>query len=84
MSTVARLHAPARRGRFAIHERDRNTFRNPEQCLRIHRGGLVSTEAYQLRHCWDFIPHFAGAEPPAYLISDISLDLEALTQALEV
>jgi hypothetical protein len=45
----------------------------------------VSTKAYRLRRRWNYlIRHLAGAEPPAYRISDTPLDLEALTEALEV
>jgi hypothetical protein len=81
---VYRLHTLGRHGRFAIHERDSDTFRNREQCLEIHRGGRVSTKAYWLCRDWDyFIRHPAGAEPRAYRISDIPLDLEARTEALE-
>jgi dipeptidyl-peptidase 4 len=45
----------------------------------------VSTKAYRLRRCWNhFIRHLAGAQPPTYRISDIPLDLKALTEALAV
>jgi hypothetical protein len=84
-SAVAGLHGLIGRGRFAIHERDRNTFGNHEQCLESHQGGLVSTKAYRLRRCWnDFIRHLAGAQLATYRISDIPLDLKALTEALAV
>jgi hypothetical protein len=45
----------------------------------------VSTKGVCLCREWDyFIRHPAGAEPPAYRVSDTPLDLEGLTEALEV
>lgn len=85
MSSFGWLHRLAPHGRFAIHERDRNTFRNHEQCFEIREGVVRTTTAYWLRRrCDYFIRHLDGAKSPAYRIFEITPDREAVTEPLEV